>query len=269
MRIVHFLILVITSVCIKVQAQFFIAPHIFYHKEGIKPVGLNSFMDSYNSYYSVGMKDPFDHFGSLPSWGMGYGVDLINWNLGGGGIYFRSGILISHAKTSSSAKIWNNYSNEIILKMNDWRVPFDFGVNIKGVASLFLASDFTFRKTELEMWTIYPDGSRSIGNEFDINGVYTALHPIFNLGVGAAFRVWKLTIPVRLTYGFNLFNEVRVPLTDYDANEYRSNDFPRDFSLWLNSLVGANPENVVYKDEITGMHFSIGIKYLFDVTTEK
>ncbi len=150
----------------------------------------------------------------------------------------------------------------MVVKFSDIKVPFDFGYTYNGIITFFAASDFTFRDVQLAYWQYYPDGSKSLGNEFDINGVYTTNIPILFLGGGFALRFKNFLIPIRFTTGFELANIERIPITDYDANRFRISDFPRDFAVYQNDPTGANTENVIYKDELRGTSISFGIRYL-------
>lgn len=200
--------------------------------------------------------------GGMPFAGWEYGIDLIKMPENGNGFYFRSGLYTHRSVYKNDATIWNNYSNEMVVKFKDVKIPFDVGYTVKGMFTFFGAMDVNFRDVQLAYWQYYPDGSKSVGNEFDINGVYTATSPVLNLGGGLTFTYKRILIPIRYTTGFALFNIERIPITDYDANQFRISDFPRNFITYQNDPSGTNQENVIYKDELRGASISVGIRYL-------
>jgi hypothetical protein len=258
--------MVFTLLCPLIYGQLYISPSLRFLKQGFQTEGLNTFKKSYNDYYALGMKNPFDMYGNLPQTGFQYGVDIVFMKEKENGFFFRSGLLFSNSKSVSSCTIWNNYRNDIVLKFHDWQVPADIGYSIKGIVAFYLAMDISMRKTRLEYWQYYPDGSKSVGNEFDMNGVYTATVPVFNYGGGMVLRYKRFTIPVRYTLGRTIFNVEKVPLTDYDANQFRSNSFPLDYSKYQSDILGEDQDNAIFKDEMGGGTFTIGINYLIPIT---
>ncbi|MBK8556345.1 MAG: hypothetical protein IPL65_11515 [Lewinellaceae bacterium] len=123
-----------------------------------------------------------------------------------------------------------------------------------------------FRNSTLDVLTVYPDGSKSQGYEFDINGVYTTFTPCYEAGFAVGIRLGRIILNGRISRALNFLGNDRgegaTTLTDFDVNRYRYNEFPRDFKVWLDNNPNTVTENVVYSGELRGTRIAFGIDLL-------
>ncbi len=244
------------------QAALVIAPHIGVQTEKFDQSGLNSFFTSWNEFYTMGNGHAFDTINGFSQQGMDAGVNFIIYgDLDKSSFFLSYGLFRNKSTISRTSKIWSNRTNKLTLSFRDIEIPVQFGATIGRRAMIGMNFDFLFRKARLDFETIYQDGTKSIGNEFDLNGVYKISVPDLFFGPALALRFGKFSIPVSVTFPLKMFKNSDLPLTDYDANRFRSTYFPNDFQVWRDDVLGENEENAIFQSELKGMKFMVGIEY--------
>ena len=256
---------VFTLLALNVSAQVgvFVAPHVGFQLESFNTTGVNTFFDTWNEHYKLGMKQPFESVGSFSNRGIDYGINVVAYgDLKKTTFYASLGVFYNQSAVKRSSTMWNNYSNEFNLHFRDVEVPIMIGAAIKGKFTLALNADFLFRQAMLDFTTVYPDGSKSYGNDFDINGVYKVSVPDMYLGPALIIRLGRVQFPISVTFPLGMFKNNDLPLTDYDANRWRSTNFPERFDDWLTDVSGMDQENALYMNQMKGMKIMVGLEFL-------
>lgn len=174
----------------------------------------------------------------------------------GAGVTYQLG----RATSDVSSAFSNGRGNRVQSRTLDHVVTIDmtgqFGPVVVGASGGAM-----IRGVRVEVATTYPDGSESLGSEFDFNGVYTASSPYFEAGVlGGLVLGNRLFVPVRLLFPVEYAGEDRLPATDYDASRNGKNYLPRDFDRYLADPNGVDDGAAVSDRDYVGPRLQVGVE---------
>lgn len=232
-----------------------------YQASGTKTADLNRFVSSFNAYYHGVIPSPLSEYKMVQSHG---------YNVGGGYRYlnrerttfsFFGGYAFASAFNRNSATFANGIGMDFAHKMRDHQIFLETGVGIKGVVFINACLDFMFRKTSLRSATVYQDGTKSIGGEYDINGMYTGTTNAFAPGISVGGRVWNFFLTGRVLYTLP-FLKTPLYLTDYSAWRYRSHNFPQDFGEFIADVDGSNQENGINANNYNGLLIQLNLEFM-------
>lgn len=252
---------------LQASAQFSHGPIIYagYGFNGFHTGTLNNFIQSYNTYYTIGLKEalPEYSFSNMHGFNLGMGYRYMSREKSGfvGSFMYQYG----YAGNKKRSRIWNNSGSEMHLQFHTHNILFEAGYQVKGIFFMQGILGFMIRDVNLPFRTVYPDGSVSMGNEYDINGFYKVSTNSLLLGGSLGFRYWHFFFPVRIYYGIPLFTD-RLPLIDYDAFRFRQNEFPNDFNVFVNDVSGTQFEtNIVPQEDFMGLGLQFGIEFMIPI----
>lgn len=234
---------------------------IGYGFNGFTPDSLNLFVQSYNTYYEVGMKDPLPEYNFSNMHGInvsvGYRYMKRKKSSFSGLILYQYG----YSSNTKRSKIWSNLGNELNLAFNTHEILLEGGYQIKGFFYMHALFGGIIRDVGIKSYTVYPDGSRSIGKEYDINGYYSGTSTTIQVGGSLGFRVWHFFFPIRVHYGFPLTDGV--PLVDYNADRFRQHEFPKDYVVFVSDVNGTQFEtNNIPIESFSGLRLQFGVEFM-------
>ena len=247
--------------CLSGQGFALIA-HGDYERATFVDHDINDFFRSYNAYYGGNMKMPFDTLGSDASSHLNFGGGLRFFTEGAVG--FSSGLLVTYGKgsTDNTAVFQNDITTQTDFAFRDWTLQFDLGINIKQF--LFLHGHMTgrFRKTVMDLGYIYQDGSYSLGNEYDILGVYSASTNSLDVGASVGLRLGPVYIPLTISFPTNFASDDGLlTLVDFEKRQIRWGDLPRDFPTWVDDPANIDLDTgFVRARSLAAMRISLGIE---------
>ena len=221
---------------------------------------LKVFMTSYNDYYRP--DQPFSMNipaakGDYFKFGLGVGAGVK-------GVFdftiykCKSSPLEARYANGTGRDVWyeirNTTSNVGVRFGGTNNVPVWFQVNINSmIQHITIGSAYVFA-----------DGSRSLGYDHSLNGLYTDFNLIFGLGIGAG---WKIAGPVAVSgtidyIGRGIDSKSHPEYHQYDDNQdINTSDryIPQDLTAWTNGAFAT--ENSIYND-FHGFRFTFGIQLM-------
>ncbi|MBN8589190.1 MAG: hypothetical protein J0L94_12820 [Rhodothermia bacterium] len=230
-----------------------------YGADRMDNANLNTFVSSFNAYYSTYIKAKYEDFPAVlsgPMYRVGYrGSGLVGSKIAVA-LHYQSG---KH-HVPRTALLGSGLKNEMNLDVVNRDVLVELGVGGKrGFINALMQGQF--RNSTITYYTVYQDGSRSIGYEFDINGYYEVSTPEIMAGVSAGLRLGKrVIIPIQVVFPVWLPGGDTINMTDYDTSRYRSNDFPREFDFWVKDRLGVDQENALTQGDFRGVRISVGLE---------
>jgi hypothetical protein len=262
MRKLSLILLILTLGTITVQSQ-----QVFLTAGGSlmsmrwNPVNMNHFVSSYNTYYGQSIVEPYkEHDGKVGDMAWKFNLILMDEEESG----FVAAMSYSHNRTTqvNHSKLLSGFEQEYELIFKDHDITIDLGYSIGGLVFANFSTAFLFRNNQINYYTIIQDGTRSMGFEYDINGVYKTFTPSVELGTTLGLKLGRFFVPFRITWPISYMEEYQTSLLDFDANRYRQHDFPRDFGLFIQDTMGEQAEtNTIYSSDFKGPRFSIGIEF--------
>lgn len=232
-----------------------------YSINGFHADGLNNFVTTYNDYYQVGMQQALNEYGftTMNGFNFSLGWRFMKRHKSG----FSGDVLYTYGYNSNTKHtvLWNNTGNDFNVEFYSHDILFEAGYQIKGLFFIHGTFGFMFRHTNMEVWQIYQDGSRSMGSEYVFPGFYQADPISIELGGSFGFRAWHFFFPIRITYGLPFIGS-DLTLYDYNSNSLFPADFPRDFQVWLNSYGVINESNTIKEDDFMGLRLSFGVEFM-------
>ena len=216
---------------------------------------LNDFVNSYNAYYQANnnFTQPFKPISSSQlGWGWHSSLKFVSDNLGVGG-YFHQDVF--QQKRESYLGQWGR---ALELEFRDWSAGVSFG-RVWDRASLDLILGAGIRRSNVRSLQIYPDGSRSIGEEFFLNGYYRMQRASLNIGLAYEyeFKPW-LGLKLRAEYFSPGFMSGRADqlalyaLSDNYKDPVSAAYLPHDFGLWVDNV---NNNTYDYEENVIPAQF--------------
>lgn len=251
---------------LSIFCQFSYGPTVSmgYGFEKFNTDNINHFINTYNEFYSLGIKSPLKPFDLMHAFHFNAGFRYMprqkssfSW-----GFWYQ----YSYAGDKTQSKLWNNAGNRFLLEFHSHDIMAEAGYNIKGKAFIHFLTGMLFRKIQLWSHTVYPDGSLSLANEYDINGYYQNSTNGFYVGGSVGARVWHFFFPLRIFYTFPGFTD-QLPTIDYDlTNRFRQNEFPRDYQVFVNDISGTQFEtNIIPQEDFLGLRVQLGVEFMIPV----
>lgn len=224
---------------------------------------LNHYATTYNAYLGNALDKPLRQMGAFSMQGL-YGSMGYRFTTPG----FTMGATVGYGRSSftNTSELNNNFAQEHILRFSDVNFLFSGGPAFAKMFFLEGVINIGLRTPTMEVATIYPDGSRSLSYEYDINGIYTGFTPCYELGGSLGIRLGRLLVSARVTRAFPFLEgdpELAdiAALQDADTNRFRSNDFPRDFGQWVDSGTNYDPENAVRTNGLRGTRIALSVEF--------
>lgn len=257
----------VLGISLSASAQFSHGPtiHVGYQGSGIHPTDLNTFVSTFNTYYQGVIPVPLKSYSLFPSHGFNIGVGYRFFKRERTAPSLYIGYAYAQTMTKNRAVFQNGIGYDFGLKMRDHLVYIEGGVGIKGRVFVNACADFLIRKGTMRSATVYQDGTKSIGTEYDLNGMYTGSTVAFAPGISIGARVWHFFINGRLLYSIPMLKST-LYLTDYSVMRYRSHDFPKDFGVFINDVSGSNQENGIKADGLNGLLLQVNLEFMIPVS---
>jgi hypothetical protein len=238
--------------------------HFGYQGSGIKPAEMNRFVSTFNQHYEGVIPKPLKAYSVFPSHGFNAGIGYRFFKRESGGVTGYVGYSYAQTRNRNTATFKNRLGYDFGMKFRDHFFYLEAGAGIRGRFFVNGCLDFLFRKTTIRSSTVYQDGTKSIGSEYDINGMYTGTTNAFAPGISLGGRVWHFFIVSRLLYTVPLIKS-SLYLTDYSVLRMRSHDFPQDFEGFLVDVTGENQENGIKSDGFNGLLFQLNIEFMIPI----
>lgn len=236
-----------------------------YEASALQSFDLNDFYRSYNEYHASFATQYFDTLSaselSHPAIGLGTRFAI------GEDFGFSSGLFFTYGRKSirREARLLTNIVTRTDLLTHDSNLQLDLGFHLQRKFFLHGHIAARFRKSILELGNLYPDGSLSLGNEYDILGVYQANTTSLDLGVNAAFKIKKIYIPIGISWPIaGLSGDGMQWMQDFDTRQSRRTELPRDYEQWANNPANIDPAtDLVRTESFQAIRLNIGIEYWF------
>ncbi|MCB0705135.1 MAG: hypothetical protein KDC34_07485 [Saprospiraceae bacterium] len=235
-----------------------------YERSTMENYDLNDFFRSYNDYYAGVIPQPFDTLLGTDFSHFGYGTGIRFYT---GEVFGFAGSLFGTygvKKESRTAIFQNDITTQADFRVRDMNIQIDLGVHIYRI--LFLQGHLTgrFRKTVLDLGYFYQDGSYSIGDEYEIIGVYSGLTTTLDVGGSVGIKLGPVFIPVSISFPTNMFSDGGlITLLDYDKQKTRWSDLPRDYKTWADDPANVDLDNgFVRMESLQSVRINIGIEYI-------
>ena len=242
-----------------------------YARNTVDNTHLNDFFNSYNSFHAADIVSPWEEIGKAPFAHMQYRAGF--WSLVGNekiGFYMASNLVWGKGREKREVTLSNGLSQELDMtsKARGWDVHVGIGGARWYLTTLMTAYAHVL---DFKLYTVFPDGSRSMGNLFKISGHYSGLLPTLDVGLGAGVNIGPVALVAKVENPLSNFPPGRylITLDDYDSSdEYPLTDLPRDYALWvtdpvtLGALAAEDDQQVmVLTDAFTGLRFSVGLEF--------
>lgn len=223
---------------------------------------INDFYTSYNQFYSNVMVRPFDTLSmrefSHPAYGMGIRV------ASGKAFGPSAGLFLTRGTTrhTEQAEFQNGIISQTDFLVKDVVCQVDAGFHAGQVLYLHGHIAGHFRTTIMDFGYFYQDGSYSIGNEYDVLGVFHGWTTTLDVGANAMLRLGRVMIPVGISFPTNFASDGGLlSFTDYDITRIRWNDLPRDFETWANDPASLDlEEGFVRMESFRSVRLNVGVE---------
>ncbi|MBK7409641.1 MAG: hypothetical protein IPJ40_17300 [Saprospirales bacterium] len=154
---------------VPISAQFTLG--VGYEIDGFDAeTGINNFVRTYNGYFGNNLDEPLREMGRFSMNGLfgsaGYRMTSPGFTLGGIVTY-------GNSRYTNTSQLAIGLGQEHALRFNDLNFLFSGGPVLGKFLFLEGVLNIGLRHSTMEVATLYPDGSRSLSYEYDINGVYT------------------------------------------------------------------------------------------------
>lgn len=231
--------------------------------------GLNAFTSSFNDFWGNKLSSPYESYQSgdftMPNFGIGGRLTAAN-KMG-----FTATLNMLYGKsTHTNSVTWsNNIQNELEHRLRDFRFNFSAGAVLLKTIILEGYLGSTFRKMTLNHYTVYPDGSKSMSQLYELNGQYTGTTVGFDYGVQAGIRIWRLYFYGRYTLPTRNFPPAKglVTMTDYPRVGSVGTQFPQDYQLYATNPAALAQKEVdtndayLKTDDYEGSRISFGVEF--------
>lgn len=225
--------------------------------------GLNNFARTYNDYMENILEEPLRQMGAFSMKGL-YGS--MGYRMTSPGFTLAANVAYGESHYTNTAQLTLGLGQEHDLRFSDVNFLFSGGPVFAKTIFLEGLINIGLRNSTLEVATLYPDGSRSLSYEYDINGVYTGFTPCYELGGSLGVRLGRILVSARITRAFPFLEgdpELAniSTLQDADTNRFRSNDFPRDFGKWVDAVNYYDETNAVFANELRGTRIAVSVEF--------
>ena len=240
-----------------------LSPRVDYESSTLLGRDLNDFFTSYNDYYQSNLTSSFDSLRAGDFGHFNYGGAL-RAQIGDEKIAFCSGFLFTYGQANAirSAAHLNGIKAQTDFKVNDYMGQFDIGFKLY-IIQLSTHMAARYRKTQMAFGYYYQDGSYSIGNEYDILGVYLAETITLDVGFSIGLKYKRWYVPLSWSYATDAFSDDGLlTLVDSEKRQIRWRDVPRDFEQWATDPTNMNLETgFVRSKSLRSNRITLGIEY--------
>lgn len=251
------------------KVNYSLAFRIDYESSRLLGDDLNDFFLSYNEYHASFTSLFFDTLRAN---------DLSHFNFGVGSrirvgeeMGFSGSALMTFGRRTirRDAIFLTNITTRTDLQVNDLTLHFDGGIHYQHKYFAHMQIGMRSRRNVFDVGYIYADGSYSLGNEYDILGVYQSFTTTLDLGLNLGIRVKQFYIPIGISWPVVLFPEDRLYLEDFDLAQDNS-QLPRDYAQWANNPATLDPATQLVRGEsFRAMRINIGLEFWLDSKLNK
>lgn len=232
------------------QLDFFIGPGYGVSYNISKYDRLQSSYDSY--LQSIENSNPGIEYEADPNFDSKQFTDFLSFHFGASfdGGFFSFNFMPNTTRQTRTVMFPNNYGRKFVFSDRRYEFLFDIGYGSKKV-DVFGTFGVNMNKYRMVSYSIYPDGSASLTNEYFYNGVYKNFDAGLSYGLGINYKpIQFLAIELRYIYAHNkLPGENTDLIADtgslYDpsyAKTVGTGSFPSDYTL------GFSPNNYLTPD---------------------
>ena len=252
------------SINVSAQHGFVISPRFDYESSVLLDNDLNDFYSSYNAYYAGVIPQPFDTINPGDFSHAAYGGAIRYFTPGT--IGFQTGLFVTYGKQQVQRKalFQNGIGSQTDWEVRDLNLQYDLGLSIYQFLNISAHIAGRFRNTELAFGYMYQDGSYSLGNEYDILGVYSASTTTLDFGWSVGIKIKRVYVQMGMSYPSNAFSDDGLlTLMDFDERQIRWTDLPRDYTTWANDPTNLDLDNgFVRAMSLRSRRFNIGFEIL-------
>lgn len=212
---------------------------------------LNTFVKTFNNYYGSSLSKPLKNFGLTKGYSFTAGGYLDTYS-------FVLGAWISRGNMfqKSKAVFTDNREVEMVQHLAKTTLYTDYGwwAGDNVIISGTLAASLW--RNDLRIYSIYSDGTKSIGNDNFLNGIYSSYSASFDFGLNVSLVFEPIKIDIRALKDFKVAN---TQLSDLSAGKgiYDQN-VPIDYTK------GTFDETNRMHGGFSGYYFSVSvIAFLF------
>lgn len=237
-----------------------------------KEFQLNDFVRSFNSYYSGFLPQEMDTLTANSSSHFNFGIGGRFTTGGRKSAGFSGGILLLYGTRGNNYKAisQNNITTNMDVRYKDWTNQIDIGFHIRQIAFFHVHMAGRFRNTVIDLGYYYPDGTYSIGGEYDLLGIYSAKTSTLDFGGSIGFKLGPVYVPFTISFPSAFAQFEGVSVTDYDIRQFRWPDLPRDFETWANNPENLSTENgFVRSNTFRTVRMSVAVEILLNKNTFK
>ncbi|MEL6653079.1 MAG: hypothetical protein AAFQ87_19925 [Bacteroidota bacterium] len=251
------------------KPSYYLSLRVDYEASRLLGDDLNDFYLSYNEYHASFTSLFFDTLraNELSHFNFGLGSRIATGeDIGFSGSAF---LMLGRKTIRRDAIFLTNIVTRTDLQVNDLTLHFDGGIHYQRKYFAHLQVGMRSRRNTFDVGYIYADGSYSLGNEYDILGVYQSFTSTLDLGLNLGIKVKQFYIPIGISWPVVLFPEDRLYLEDFDALQ-GNNQLPRDYRQWANEPAGLDPATQLVRGEsFRAMRINIGLEFWLDTKWNK
>lgn len=246
------------------QSPFKVGFRLDYEASTMPRNDMNDFFRSYNDYYAGNIPQTFDTIaaGELSHGGWGGSIRYFG---NGDKVAFQSGLVITHGSKEvfREAVFRNGITTRADWKVKDLNVQYDIGMSLYKTLTLAGHMSGRFRFSEIAIGYFYQDGSYSLGDEYDILGVYSANTTTLDFGFSAGLKIKRLYLQLGVSYPTNAFSDDGLlTLLDYDERQIRWLDIPRDYRTWAEDPANIDLETgFVRANSLRATRINFGLEF--------
>lgn len=250
-------------ICSWSQGVFVLGGRLDYESSQLVGRDYNEFYKSYNDYYNLSLTEAFDTINPGDFSHLGFGGSIRFF--GPGKLAFQNGLLLTYGRSNvlRTSVFSNGIKSETNWEIGDLNLQYDVGVLIGQSLSLAVHMAGRFRSTDMAFGYYYQDGSYSIGNEYDILGVYSGQTITLDWGFNAGLLVKRFYFQIGMSFPTNAFSDDGLlTLFDQDERQIRWLDLPRDYQQWVDDPANMDPSTgFVRMSSLRSTRLNVGLEF--------
>ncbi len=246
------------------SAQLYLPLRLDYTRATHQWNDFNEFITSYNAYYGSNQPTPLDTLSPTQFSHINYGTGLRLMT--DGPVNFNFSFLMTYGGMQHQllGEYANGIQTQVDFRVRDISSQVELGIGFGGVFFINGIMAGYFRNTRVDIGYIYQDGTYSVGNEYDLLSIHSSPTTSLDFGLGAGLKLGPVYIPVNVTFPNSFISdEGLLNYTDWDEQQIRWSDIPRDYQVWANDPANLDPEtDLVRAESLRSMRVSIGFEFL-------
>lgn len=209
---------------------------------------LNNFTESFNSFYSNQLNKPLNKFGMSYGYSFGIGGVFDNYPKVIGATITRENLY------QNSSAIFNDKTGvQITQHIAKTTLYTDYGWYLMDNMTLTGTLAASIWRNDLLHYTTYPDGTKSLGQDSQYNGIYSSTKASFDFGLNLSYWIKPIKIELR---GLKDFTLASTSLIDASIGKtLEANYLPINYGS--STIDQSNRIRGVF----TGFYFSLMVSY--------